>query len=144
MTIVFCQSLQHHLPDYPSWIGFLTHQGVPYPEIGGVLADTTIFVSVVLLLTGWYPKLLVLLLTIFILFASGFGHQFWNLTGDARAAQYANFTKNFSLRRPRLLLGCGTGAPGFAPTVVIARAGGSGDLNRDAKVNLSRLRPIRP
>ena len=33
----------------------------------------------------------------FILFASGFGHQFWNLSGDARAAQYANFTKNFSL-----------------------------------------------
>jgi len=97
MTTVFCQSLQHHLPDYPAWIGFLTHQGVPYPEIGGVLADTTIFISVVLLLTGWYPKLLVLLLTIFILFASGFGHQFWNLSGDARAAQYANFTKNFSL-----------------------------------------------
>ncbi len=59
MTTVFCQSLQHHLPDYPAWIGFLTHQGVPYPQIGGVLADATVFVSIVLLLTGWYPKLLV-------------------------------------------------------------------------------------
>jgi putative oxidoreductase len=61
------------------------------------LADATVFISVVLLLTGWYPKLLVLLLIVFILFASAFGHQFWNLEGDARAAQYANFTKNFSL-----------------------------------------------
>jgi putative oxidoreductase len=97
MTTVFLQSLQHHLPDYPSWIKALEGWGVPYPSVGAVLADATIFVSVVLLITGLYPRLTVFLLIVFILFASGIGHRFWELQGAARAAQYANFTKNFSL-----------------------------------------------
>jgi putative oxidoreductase len=97
LTTVFLQSLHHHLPDYPSWIKALEGWGVPYPQIGAVLADATIFVSVVLLITGWYPRLAVLLLIVFILFASFIGHRFWQMQGPAHAAQYANFTKNFSL-----------------------------------------------
>jgi putative oxidoreductase len=97
MTAVFCQSLQHHLPDYPSWIKALANWGVPYPQIGAVLADATIAVSIVLLLTGWCPRLAVFLLIVFVLIAAGIGHRFWEVQGAAHAAQYANFTKNFSL-----------------------------------------------
>ncbi len=97
MSVVFIQSLQHHLPNYPAWMHYLQVLGVPHPEIGGALADLTIFVSVVLLITGWYPRIAVLLLIVFILFAAFIGHRFWELEEPARAVQYANFTKNFSL-----------------------------------------------
>ena len=97
MTTVFFQSLHHHFGNFPGWIKALQGWGVPYPMLGAVLADITILTSVVLLITGWYPGIAVLLLIIFILFASGIGHRFWELQGQARAMQYAIFTKNFSL-----------------------------------------------
>lgn len=97
MTTVFFQSLHHHFGNFSGWIKALQGWGVPYPVLGAVLADITIVISVVLLITGWFPGIAVLLLIIFILFASGIGHRFWQLQGPARAIQYAIFTKNFSL-----------------------------------------------
>jgi len=97
MTTVFFQSLHHHFGNYAGWIKALEGWKAPNPKFSAVLADIVIVVSVVLLITGWYPGFTVLLMIVFILFASAIGHRFWELQGQMRAIQYAIFTKNFSL-----------------------------------------------
>ena len=97
MTVVFFQSLEHHRGDFPAWIKNLSSMGVPDPNIAGVLSEVTLLTAVTLLITGWYPKIAVALLIMFIAIATPLGHRFWELQGAARAAQFANFTKNFSL-----------------------------------------------
>jgi putative oxidoreductase len=76
---------------------YLGSQGVPYPEIVGVIAVAIEVLVPVALILGLWPRISALLLIAFVVVATGIGHRFWEFPEALRQAQMNNFLKNIAI-----------------------------------------------
>jgi putative oxidoreductase len=76
---------------------YLGSQGIPYPEIVGVIAVAVEVLVPVALILGLWPRISALLLIAFVVVATGIGHRFWEFPEAAYQAQMNNFLKNIAI-----------------------------------------------
>ena len=76
---------------------YLGSQGVPYPEIVGIIAVAIEVLVPVALILGLWPRISALLLIAFVLVATGLAHRFWEFPEAQQQAQMNNFLKNIAI-----------------------------------------------
>src|SRR5262245_55531115 len=76
---------------------YLGSQGVPYPEIVGVVAVAIEVLVPVALILGLWPRISALLLVAFVVIATGLAHRFWEFSDAQQQAQMTQFLKNIAV-----------------------------------------------
>jgi putative oxidoreductase len=72
-------------------------RGVPLPALAVAVSGLLLLIAGLTFLLGVYPRVGVIAAALFLIPVTLMMHQFWNVTGGARAAELANFTKNLAL-----------------------------------------------
>jgi putative oxidoreductase len=76
---------------------YLGSQGVPYPEIVGVIAVAIEVLVPVALILGLWPRISALLLIAFVVVATGLAHRFWEFPAEQLQTQMSSFLKNIAI-----------------------------------------------
>ena len=84
--------------------GFIGSKGLPMPEVLALLAALTELVLGLAIAVGFKTRLAALGLAAFTVLATLFFHDFWNMEGQARAANLISAQKNLSMIGALLLL----------------------------------------
>ena len=77
--------------------GYAQSKGVPFSGFGVPFSGLMILFGGLSFIFGFYPKIGVLLVSVFLLVISFSIHNFWALSGDDRMLQQINFMKNMAL-----------------------------------------------
>ncbi len=85
-------------------VAYMTQAGLPSPAITAMIAVLVEFFFCLVLLAGAFTRPLALLLAAYTVAAAFIGHEYWTMTGMARAAATINFYKNISIVGGFLLL----------------------------------------
>jgi uncharacterized membrane protein YphA (DoxX/SURF4 family) len=86
-----------HFTNLSGMSGYTRSKGVPLPMLAVAGAGVLLIAGGVSLILGWYPRLGVAALALFLLGVTPVMHNFWAIAADQRAAQQGNFLKNMAL-----------------------------------------------
>jgi putative oxidoreductase len=114
VAIFLMSALGNKIPNFAGVVGYMQQHGVPFPELALAGAIAFLLVGSVLVLLGWHARLGAQLLLVFLVLATYFFHDFWNLTDpQAKQEQMIQFLKNASIMGAMLLIianGSGAGS----------------------------------
>ena len=80
-------------------------KGVPAPSVAVIVAGVLLLLGGLSIITGYKPKIGILLLVIFLLPVTLAMHRFWTVSDPmARISEMVNFTKNFALLGSLLMI----------------------------------------
>ena len=113
LVAVFIKSGLEKLIDPSGLAGMLGAKAFPMPKVLAYAAGVTEVVLGALVAIGFQARLAAFGLFAFTIVATLIAHNFWALTGPARAAQTVQFWKNVSIMGG-LLMVAATGAGRFA------------------------------
>jgi len=110
--IFLMSALGNKIPNFHAVADPMAKKGVPSPQFLLVGAIAFLIVGSVTILLGYWARVGALLLLIFLILATYYFHDFWNITdAQAQQEQMAHFLKNVSLMGAMLLIiANGTGA----------------------------------
>ena len=110
-TIFLMSAVGNKIPNFSAVAGYMGQKGVPQPQV--MLAGAIVFlilgsVSVIL---GFKARFGAALLLVFLVLATYFFHDFWNLKGQEQQEQMIQFMKNLSMMGTMVfLIANGSGA----------------------------------
>lgn len=126
-TIFLLSAVGNNIPKFQDVAGYMGSKGVPQPQL--MLAGAIVFLIAgsLSMIVGYHARFGAALLAIFLVLATYYFHDFWNLQGQESQMEMIQFMKNLSM------LG----------TMVFIIANGSGpmslDATRKAKDNLANV-----
>ncbi len=82
------------LTGFSGTVGYISSVGLPFPELGAVLALTVEIVGSVALIVGFGTRAAAIALALFTLVASFFFHNYWAAAADQQFVQQLLFFKN--------------------------------------------------
>ena len=96
-TVFAMSAIGNKIPNFDGVAAFMDKAGVPQPKI--MLAGAIVFLLVgsLSVVLGFRARFGALLLLVFLVLATYFFHNFWDLEGEARGEQMINFMKNLAL-----------------------------------------------
>lgn len=112
-TIFVLSAVGNKVPNFEGVAGYMASAGVPAPHL--MLAGAILFLIVggATVAAGYYARFGASLLLIFLVLATYYFHDFWNLEGEAAQLQTIQFMKNLSMAGAMLFIianGSGTGS----------------------------------
>jgi len=118
VTIFVMSAVGNKIPQFNNVAKYMASEGVPAPQV--MLAGAIVFLLVgsALVLLGYHARFGAGLLAVFLVLATYYFHDFWNMTGDAVQMQMIQFLKNLGLLGAMLF--------------VMANGPGAGSLDRRA------------
>jgi len=110
--IFLMSAVGNDIPNFKPVTELMGKVGVPSPQFLLVGAIAFLIVGSVTILFGYWARVGALLLLIFLILATYYFHDFWNITDpQAKQEQMINFLKNVSLMGAMLMIiANGTGA----------------------------------
>ncbi|MDE3109987.1 MAG: DoxX family protein [Acidobacteriota bacterium] len=95
----------NHFMKFSSYKPYVASKGVPAPALAVVFSGLLIFLGGLSVLLGCWPDIGLLLIAIFLVFATPPMHSFWKVTDPmARMNELVNFEKNVALLGAALML----------------------------------------
>lgn len=116
VTIFVMSAVGNKIPQFNNVAKYMASEGVPAPQVMLAGAIGFLLVGSVLVLVGYHARFGAGLLAVFLVLATYYFHDFWNVTGDAVQMQMIQFMKNLGLLGAMLF--------------VIANGPGAGSLDR--------------
>src|SRR5262249_29129370 len=83
--------------DHPTATQYAAAKGVPFAGLAVLLAAALILFGGLSIVVGWRPDLGIAAIVLFLAGVTFQMHDFWDLSGAARANEMVNFTKNIAL-----------------------------------------------
>ena len=104
VTIFIMSAVGNKIPNFSGVAQYMGAEGVPAPQI--MLAGAIVFLIVggLSILLGLYARVGAVLLFTFLVLATYFFHDFWNMEGEAVQAQTIQFMKNLSMMGTMLFI----------------------------------------
>jgi putative oxidoreductase len=96
-TIFLMAAVGNKIPNYGTIIGVMDRQGVPQPQVLLPLAIVFLIAGSLSVILGYWARIGAALLAVFLVLATYYFHNFWDLTGSDREAQMIQFMKNLSM-----------------------------------------------
>jgi len=125
LVAIFLLSAFNDIGNYSPTLDMMRkqHNPVPYPEVLLPAAIAFLILGGVSVLIGYMARLGALLLLAFLVLATYYFHDFWNVTGDAeRQGQMIHFFKNVSMMGAMVFLIAVGGGPGSVDEATRRRA----------------------
>ena len=103
-TIFLMSAVGNKIPQFNDVAATMAAQGVPMPQV--MLAGAIVFLVVgsLSVISGYKTRIGAGLLLVFLVLATYFFHDFWNLKGQEQQTQMIQFMKNLSLMGTMLFL----------------------------------------
>ncbi|HMP80294.1 MAG TPA: DoxX family protein [Pirellulaceae bacterium] len=122
-TIFLSSAIGNKIPDFSNVATYMGSKGVPLPSLMLVGAIVFLVIGSVSIIVGYKTRVGATLLLVFLILATYFFHNFWDLQDEARQMEMIHFMKNLSMAGAMLFLigngggrwsvdGCGTAAGG--------------------------------
>ena len=92
------------LLDYSGTVAFMSHDGLPVPQLAALIAIVMEFFGSIAIILGVFTRPLAILFVLYTLATALTGHHFWTMTGADRMGAMINFYKNLSIMGGFLLL----------------------------------------
>ncbi len=96
-TIFLTSAVGNKIPNFNSIAGFMASEGVPAPQLMLVGAIAFLIVGSVSVILGYKTRIGAALLLVFLVLATYFFHDFWNVPEQEQQNQMIQFMKNLSL-----------------------------------------------
>lgn len=110
-TIFLMSAIGNKIPQFAQVVEYMGNKGVPLPSVMLAGAIAFLIVGSISVIAGYKTRIGATLLLIFLILATYFFHDFWNLEGEARQMEMIQFMKNLSMGGAMLfLIGNGGGA----------------------------------
>ena len=122
-AIFFTSALANKIPNFSQTVEVMRGKGIPFPAVALVLAIIVLLVGSLLVVMGFKARWGAALLLVFLVLATFYFHDFWNVGGEAVRMQQIMFMKNVSIGGAMLLI------------IVMGSGPWSIDACRDAKSN---------
>ena len=103
-TIFLMSAIGNKIPQFSAVVGYMESKGVPLPNLMLVGAIVFLLVGSLSVITGYKTRLGATLLLVFLILATYFFHNFWQLEGEARQMEMIQFMKNLSMAGAMLFL----------------------------------------
>ncbi|MBL8199938.1 MAG: DoxX family protein [Chromatiales bacterium] len=95
------------LTGFSGTVGYISSAGLPFPELGAVVALLVEILGSVALIIGLGTRPAALVLALFTLVASFFFHGYWAVPADQQSMQQLLFFKNVAVAGGLLILAAG-------------------------------------
>lgn len=110
-TIFLMSAIGNKIPKFSFVVGYMESKGVPLANVMLIGAIIFLIAGSLSVILGYKTRIGATLLLVFLILATYFFHDFWNLQGDARQNEMIQFMKNLSMAGAMLfLIGNGGGA----------------------------------
>ena len=103
-AIFFTSALANKIPKFSQTVDVMREKGIPFPQVALVLAITVLLVGSVSVIAGYKSKWGAAMLLAFLVLATFYFHDFWNVGSDAARMQQIMFMKNVSIGGAMLLI----------------------------------------
>jgi len=123
-TIFLMSAVGNKIPNFNDVTVYMASKGVPAPNTSLVLAIIFLIAGSLSIILGYKARLGAGLIFVFLLLATFYFHDFWNLQGEDRQREMIQFMKNLSM----------TGA------MVFLMANGSGLWSLDRRLKLNSVK----
>lgn len=87
----------NHFINLPGFVGYASSKNVPAPQVMVLVGGVMLALGGLSVLLGFYPRLGLTLLVLFLVPVSFKMHDFWNLADAARGIEMTQFLKNMAL-----------------------------------------------
>jgi len=116
-TIFLMSAVGNKIPNFNGVATFMASKGVPLAQL--MLAGAILFLIAgsISIIVGYRARIGATLLFIFLVLATYYFHDFWNVTGEEQQAQMVQFMKNLSMMG----------------TMIFIMANGAGSWSLDSK-----------
>jgi putative oxidoreductase len=96
-TIFLLSALGNKIPNFNSIAAYMASEGVPLPQV--MLAGAIVFLIVgsVSVILGYQARIGATLILIFLVLATYYFHDFWNVPAEQKQEQMIQFMKNLGL-----------------------------------------------
>ena len=96
-AIFLMSAIGNKIPNYSSVVQYMQGKGVPAPQFLLAGAIAFLIAGSVSLILGYKARIGATLLGIFLVAATYYFHDFWNVTGQEQQLQMIQFLKNLSM-----------------------------------------------
>jgi putative oxidoreductase len=110
-AIFLLSAVGNIIPNFNKTVEVMDQRQIPQPQLmlGGAIAF--LILGSVLIVVGFLPRVGAMLLLTFLVLATYYFHNFWDLSGPERQAEMIQFMKNLSIAGAMLfIMGNGAGA----------------------------------
>ncbi len=104
MALLFLPEGIAKIAHFPATVGYIGGAGLPWPELGAVLAIALELSGSLALLAGWQTRWTALMLAAFCVATALLFHKFWAAPADQVGIQHIQFFKNLALAGGLLML----------------------------------------
>ena len=120
-AIFALSAVGNKIPNFEGVVALMGQAGVPQPKIMLVGAIVFLIVGSLSVVLGLRARFGAFLLLVFLVLATYYFHNFWDMEGQPRASEMINFMKNLALMG--------------AMVVIIANGAGAGSLDNRGRSN---------
>jgi putative oxidoreductase len=105
-VIFFVSAVAFKIPKFNDVVGIMANEGIPQPKFMLIGAIAFLIAGSLMVVLGWQARLGAALLLVFLILATYYFHDFWNMAADAQKQQeeMGNFMKNLALMGAMLVL----------------------------------------
>jgi putative oxidoreductase len=104
MAILFVVSGFGKIPGFEGTVGYISNQGLPFPQLLAALAILFELGGGIAIAIGWKTRLAALALALFMIVITPVFHRFWGLPAALAMQQQIHFMKNVAVLGGILLL----------------------------------------
>ena len=96
-TIFLMSAVGNKIPKFNDVAAYMASEGVPLPQLMLVGAIAFLLAGSLSLIAGFKARIGAGLLLVFLILATYYSHDFWNIAGQEQQMQMIQFMKNLSL-----------------------------------------------
>lgn len=97
MAILFVVSGFGKIPGFEGTVGYISHAGLPFPQLLAALAILFELGGGIAIAIGWKTRLAALALALFMIVITPIFHRFWGLPPELAMQQQIHFMKNVAV-----------------------------------------------
>ena len=103
-AIFLSSALLNKIPNFMNVVAHMEKEGVPLPRIALVITITLLIIGSIFVIIGYKARLGALMLLVFLIAATFYFHDFWNMDAESAYVQQIMFMKNLSIMGAMLLI----------------------------------------
>ena len=103
-AIFLSSALLNKIPNFVGVVAHMEKEGVPLPRIALVITIGLLIIGSIFVIIGYKARLGALMLVVFLIAATFYFHDFWNMDAESSYVQQIMFMKNLSMMGAMLLI----------------------------------------
>ena len=103
-AIFLSSALLNKIPNFAGVVAHMEKEGVPLPRIALVITIGLLIIGSIFVIIGYKARLGALMLVVFLIAATFYFHDFWNMDAESAYVQQIMFMKNLSMMGAMLLI----------------------------------------